>query len=153
MRTLTLKALGVSLGLGIGKIRSWVKLERAWEKADDPPDTTARTVKQLETKGTRAAEQIFAAEARRELWVDCSCCWVVVCKNHWFHRKRNLFNVHRIPLGETDTVSTRPSIKQHFIAQCDECFKEYVYKPSEVLRWEMQPPPSFIPHPLFRDCG
>jgi hypothetical protein len=29
--------------------------------------------------------------------------------------------------------------------------KEYLYKPSEVLRSGQEPPESFTPHPLFRD--
>jgi hypothetical protein len=31
------------------------------------------------------------------------------------------------------------------------CGKEYVYKPSDVLRIERELPEGFIPHPLFRD--
>jgi len=40
-----------------------------------------------------------------------------------------------------------------FKVRCDECGKEYVYKPTEVLRVEQEPPASFTPHPLFRDDG
>jgi hypothetical protein len=55
------------------------------------------------------------------------------------------------PLAETDAVAPRPAIDCPFRARCDECGKEYVYKPSEVLRSELEPPESFIPHPLFSD--
>ena len=41
----------------------------------------------------------------------------------------------------------------HPLQGCDECGKEYVYKPTEVLRVEQEPPASFTPHPLFRDDG
>jgi hypothetical protein len=91
------------------------------------------------------------AKAAKDLWVDCNYCWVVVCKNHRFHHCPNAFNVHRIPLGETDAFASRPPIEKPFSAPCDECGKEYSYKPSEVLRYEMEVAPSFLPHPLFRD--
>jgi len=142
MRTSPLHTLAVYPSLVIHKIRNYFRPDPAWEKADEPPKTVARV---------KEADTAVADEPREDLWVDCSYCWVVACKNHWFHRRRNLFNVHRIPLVETDAVSTRPPIKQYFVAQCDECFKEHVYKPSDVLRWEMEPPSSFVPHPLFRD--
>ncbi|SRR5258708_9165937 len=38
-----------------------------------------------------------------------------------------------------------------FRVRCDECGKEHVYKPSEVLRSDQEPAESFTPHPLFRD--
>jgi hypothetical protein len=87
------------------------------------------------------------------MWEDSRYCWVVHCKNHWFHLRQNLFFRHRIPLGETDAVAPRPAIDQRFRARCDECGKEYLYKPSEVLRFEQEPPPSFTPHPLFSEEG
>jgi len=90
-------------------------------------------------------------EPAKEMWVDSNYCWVVVCKNNWFHRRPNIFNVHRIPLGQTDAVLPRPEIDKPFAVRCDECGKEYVYQPSGVLRYEMEVPGSFVPHPLFRD--
>lgn len=148
MRTLPLRTLAVSLRFFPRKIRDYFRPEPAWKKADDLPDA-------VPPKATQPAEvpvaQTVSDVSGKGLWDDCSYCWVVVCKNHWFHRKGNPFNVYRIPLGETDAVSTRPAINQHFVAQCDKCFREYVYKPSDVLRWEMEPPSSFVPHPLFRE--
>ena len=90
-------------------------------------------------------------EPPKEMWTDSNYCWVVVCKNNWFHRHPNIFNVHRIPLGETDAVLPRPKIDRPFVARCDECGKEYAYEPSEVLRYEMEVPASFVAHPLFVD--
>lgn len=90
-------------------------------------------------------------EPPKELWVDSNYCWVVVCKNHWFHRRYNFFNVHRVPLGETDAVLPRPKIDKPFGVRCDECGKEYLYQPSQVLKYEMEAPASFVAHPLFRD--
>ncbi len=89
-------------------------------------------------------------EATR-MWEDSRYCWVVHCKNHWYHVRKNLFYRHRIPLAETDAVTPRPPIDCRFRARCDECGKEYFYKPSEVLRFEQEPPASFLPHPLFAD--
>jgi len=89
---------------------------------------------------------------RKEMWVDSHYCWVVLCKNHWFHLRQNLFFRHRIPLVETDPVSPRPSLEGRFRVQCDDCRKEYFYKPSEVLKYEQELSDSFTPHPLFRDC-
>jgi hypothetical protein len=82
--------------------------------------------------------------------ISSQYCWVVVCKNHWFHRRPNLFHTHRIALGETDAVTPRPKIDRAFFVRCDDCGKEYSYKPSEVLRYEQDLPESFTPHPLFR---
>jgi len=86
------------------------------------------------------------------MWVDSHYCWVVLCKNHWFHLRQNLFFRHRIPLAETDPVSPRPSLEGRFRVQCDDCRKEYFYQPSEVLKYEQELSDSFTPHPLFRDC-
>jgi len=83
-------------------------------------------------------------------WEDCSYFWVVVCKNHWFHRRRNLFHVHRIPLGQTDAVSPRP-ITGTFLVRCNDCGKEYLYEQSDVLRYEQDVPEPFTPHALFRE--
>jgi hypothetical protein len=86
------------------------------------------------------------------MWEDSRYFWVVRCKNHWFHLRQNVFFRHRIPLGETDAVMPRPAIDQRFRVRCDDCGKEYLYKPSEVLRSELKEvPDSFTPHPLFRD--
>src|ERR1700675_4353092 len=87
---------------------------------------------------------------RKEMWVDSHYCWVVLCKNHWFHLRHNLFYRHRIPLAETDPVATRPSLEGRFSVRCDDCHKEYFYEPSEVLKYEQELPDSFAPHPLFR---
>ena len=87
----------------------------------------------------------------KEMWVGSDYCWVVVCKNNLFHHHPNIFNVHRIPLGETDAVSPRPNIDKPFAVRCDECGKEYMYQPSDVLRYEMEVPASFVAHPLFSE--
>ena len=87
------------------------------------------------------------------MWEDNSYFWVVLCRNHWFHARKNLFFRHKIPLAETDAFTSRPPVNRPFKVRCDECGKEYVYKPSEVLRTEQEPPESFIPHPLFRGEG
>ena len=95
-----------------------------------------------------AEEEIQPA---KEMWVGSDYCWVVVCKNDLFHRHPNVFNVHRIPLGETDAVSPRPRLDKPFAVRCDECGKQYMYQPSDVLRYEMDAPASFVTHPLFCD--
>lgn len=87
------------------------------------------------------------------MWEDSSYCWVVLCKNKWFHLRQNLFNSHRIPLGEADAVMPMPSLDRHFRVQCDQCRKEYFYKPSDVRRFEQELPEGFTPHPLFRAEG
>jgi hypothetical protein len=84
------------------------------------------------------------------MWEDNSYCWVVLCKNNWFHRRENLFYQHRIPLAETDIYTPPPALKNSFTVRCDECHKEYFYKPSEVLRHDQELPASFTPHPLFQ---
>jgi hypothetical protein len=88
---------------------------------------------------------------RKEMWVDSHYCWVVLCKNHWYHVPKNLYFRHRIPLAESDPVAPRPSLEGRFRVRCDDCRKEYFYKPSEVLKSELELPDSFNPHPLFLD--
>jgi len=87
------------------------------------------------------------------MWEDNRYFWVVLCKNHWFHRRKNLFFRHRIPLAEADAITSRPPVDCPFRVRCDECGKEHTYKPSEVLRSEQEPAELFTPHPLFRDEG
>jgi hypothetical protein len=87
------------------------------------------------------------------MWEDYHYCWVVRCKNHWFHLRQNIFYRHRILLGEADVYSHSPDIKGKFKVRCDTCHKEYVYKPSDVMKYEQETPESFSPHPLFRLDG
>jgi hypothetical protein len=84
------------------------------------------------------------------MWEDSNYCWVVLCKNHWFHFRQTLLTSHRIPLGETDGVMDLPPLNGRFSVRCDDCGKEYLYRPSDVRRFEQELPVSFIPHPLFR---
>jgi hypothetical protein len=77
-------------------------------------------------------------------------CWVVICKNHHFHNRENLFSGHRIILGETDAYSPRPDFDMDLTVRCDECGKKYVYKPKEVLRAQLNEAVEFQPHPLFQ---
>lgn len=85
------------------------------------------------------------------MWENASYCWVVVCKNRLYHIPRNFIYRHKIPLGVTDGVTSRPPITGPFKARCDMCGKEYVYSPSDLTRIERELPPSFVLHPLFRD--
>lgn len=87
------------------------------------------------------------------MWEDSDYCWVVLCKNTWFHLRKHLFSSHRIPLGETDAVAPIPALTGPFPVRCDECGVEYHYKPSDVRRYEQTLPESFTPHPLFRPGG
>jgi hypothetical protein len=143
------------------------KKDRVWKKCDGPESASMNRPQAMDQSqtvgiGIQGTEPpILRRELlpeirlklvpRRVAWEDSSYCWVVSCKNQWVHRRRNLFHSHHIPLGETDAVRPRPAIDHRFIVQCDDCKKEYVYKPSEVLRHERELPESFLPHPLFRD--
>jgi hypothetical protein len=74
--------------------------------------------------------------------------WVVICKNrlfHSFHRSPS----HRILLGETDAYLSPPALEERFSIRCDGCGKAYEYRPADVLRYETEPPDSFVAHPLF----
>jgi len=76
--------------------------------------------------------------------------WIVICKNHRFHAKQNKFFGHPIPLAETDFYSDMPSLENPFRVQCDECGKDYTYRPSDVMRFEMYPAELIVTHRLFR---
>jgi len=95
-------------------------------------------------------ETTEAVEPTNELWANADYFWIVLCKNERFHHESNHNYAHRIPLGQTDAVSPKP-VGQRFKARCNSCGKEYVYAASDVLRWEMETPENFEPHPLFRD--
>jgi hypothetical protein len=84
------------------------------------------------------------------MWEDSRYFWVVLCKNHWFHVRKNFLFRYKITLAETDAFASLP-VGRPFKVRCDECKKEYMYRPAEVLRTEQEPPASFTPHPLFRD--
>jgi hypothetical protein len=159
----------LALGFAIFALRILFALKTA--HADAPPgQKTSREGKPIPANaggplsgpdargGTGSEVAVSPAERKREkvetkeLWVDSRYCWVVLCKNHWFHIPKNIFFRHRIPLSETDPVATCPSLVGRFRVRCDDCHKEYFYKPSEVLKYEMELPDSFTPHPLFRDC-
>ena len=77
--------------------------------------------------------------------------WIVLCKNQHYHRKQSLAAIHPILLGETDSVSPLPPLKKTFLVTCDDCGTEYKYSPREILRYETEPPASFLAHPLFAD--
>jgi hypothetical protein len=132
-----------------------VGVSAAGPVAQAAPGTTSDSGASAGSGAAPAAGGEAVAEARasvpppKELWVNSEYCWVVVCKNDSFHRHPNLYNVHRIPLGQTDAVAPRPAITKAFSVRCDECRKEYFYSPSDVLRWEMDAPPSFAAHALF----
>lgn len=79
--------------------------------------------------------------------------WVVLCKNHPYHRGQSHAARHAILLGETDSVSPPPLLETNFLVTCDDCGKEYTYNPRELLRHLTEPPASFSAHPLFADFG
>ena len=85
------------------------------------------------------------------MWEDSNYCWVVLCKNHWFHMRQNFFFRHRIPLALTNAVEPLPSLGKRFMVRCDDCGKMYTYKPKDLRRIEQELPKSFKPHPLFVD--
>jgi hypothetical protein len=80
---------------------------------------------------------------------DTCYYWVVICKNHNFHNQQNRFFGHKIPLAETDSYSPRPALDNHFSVRCDDCEREYWYKPSDVLRVSLEYRDCLVPHPLF----
>jgi hypothetical protein len=75
--------------------------------------------------------------------------WVVLCKNHKFHKHQNLFFDHKIPLGETDAIQPPPALNGGLKVRCDDCGQEYTYQPKDLLRSELELPESFAPQQLF----
>jgi hypothetical protein len=76
-------------------------------------------------------------------------CWVVVCKNHKFHNRQNIYSGHKIPLGETDEFAPPPKLDFGFTVRCDECEAEHSYQAADLMRFQMQLAADFKPHPLF----
>jgi len=161
MSAIILSVVGIAIVAVLLRIASKTsKNERVWEKLDDAETTSfkrgqgltrSRAEKAFNEPGAPDLETGLNQKHPQTSWEDSSYCWVVVCKNHWVHRRHNLFHVHRIPLGQTDAVTPRPKIDRAFFVRCDDCGKEYPYKPSAVLRYEQNLPESFTPHPLFRE--
>ena len=81
-------------------------------------------------------------------WDNPNYCWVVICKNEKAHRGPNVMFGHKIPLGETDAFET-PPVGEPFVVRCNDCGQEYSYEPQDVLRFELELPASFTPHPRF----
>lgn len=75
--------------------------------------------------------------------------WVVLCKNHRFHRRQNFFFAHKIPLAETDAFLPPPLLDGHLMVRCNDCGQEYSYAPKELVRIQLEYPESFTPHPSF----
>src|SRR5579864_1156394 len=84
------------------------------------------------------------------MWEDNQYCWVVICKNKWFHLRDNIFYGHKIALGEADVHEPLPDLESSFKVRCDSCHKEYLYAPSDVMKSDQALPDSFSPHVLFR---
>ena len=84
------------------------------------------------------------------MYDDKQYYWVVICRNHWFHRRKNLFFGHTIPLAEADSYSPPPRLDSRFSVRCDDCGKEYLYQPKDLLRAELEPLAEFEAHPLFQ---
>ena len=87
------------------------------------------------------------------MWEGRNYCWMVVCKNLWFHIRQNIFTGHRIPLGETDAIKPVPPLDGRISVQCNVCGKRFLYSPSDVRKYKRELPESFTPHPLFRPGG
>ena len=87
------------------------------------------------------------------MWEDRNYCWIVLCKNHFYHLMHNFLFKHRIPLGFADAYMSVPPLNGPFSVKCDVCGATYSYEPSEVMRVEHDLPDAFKPHPLFRSEG
>jgi hypothetical protein len=74
--------------------------------------------------------------------------WVVTCKNFEYHREKNPFAGHRIPLARTEVGAAHPDHLGRFSVVCDECGREFTYESSEVIMW-IGTPASFTPHALL----
>jgi len=69
------------------------------------------------------------------MWVDANYCWVVLCKNHWFHMRQNIFFRHRIPLSQTDAVSALPPLSKPFTASAMSAERRTRTNPRTCGRW------------------
>ena len=58
------------------------------------------------------------------MWEDRNYCWIVLCKNHFYHLMHNFLFKHRIPLGFADAYmsvhrSMVPSaLSAMYVARC-----------------------------------
>ena len=82
---------------------------------------------------------------------SCSYAWAVICKNSRHHHRQNQVVGHKILLGESDSFESLPALPWRFPVRCDDCGRISCYRPSEVLRYQAEPPESFAAHPFFRN--
>jgi len=63
--------------------------------------------------------------------------WVVSCKNLHYHRAKNPFQSHRIPLCVTGEHTSRPELPAHLNVRCDDPGCNHVdrYDEADVIRW------------------
>jgi hypothetical protein len=94
---------------------------------------------------------LLICSRRRTMEPETEYYWIVLCKTHFHHLLQNRAAGHPILLGETDSVSPPPTIRKSFKARCDACGKEHSYHAHDVLRFETEPPETFVAHPLFTD--
>jgi hypothetical protein len=81
--------------------------------------------------GNRPADAYDAPEAGTVLVADSSDVWSL-----------------GVTLVDTDPFSPVPDLEGPFKVRCDDCGKTYVYKPSDVRRYEGEVP-KFTTRPLF----
>ena len=91
-----------------------------------------------------------ASEVRMSF--DNQYVWAVICKNHKFHKRQNLFFGHKIPLGETDAFMPPPAWDGRIHVICDDCGQENTYESKDLVRFELTSSESFTPHPLFLEA-
>jgi hypothetical protein len=152
-------------------VKNFSRREPVWEKLDEKSSVEARSregIRQvacgpaevdsavLPPKLTQRSSLQSAADVEstedypHNTWEDKNCYWIVICKNRRFHHKQTRVYNHKIPLAETDPFEELPVITSKLVVHCDECGEEYSYRPEEVLRYELNAPESFMPHPLFK---
>src|SRR4029077_6629355 len=104
---------------------------------------------------TKAPRHFVTAWGALIMWEDSRYFWVVLCKNRLFHIRKSLSLNYRerIALAETDSVTACPIGNITFNVRCDKCGKEYSYRASDVLKFELEAPELFTPHPLFAEAG
>lgn len=83
------------------------------------------------------------------MWGPSNHCWIVYCKNRWFHLLRDFRLRHKIPLGITDNFAPCPDLEDRFAVTCNVCGREYLYRRGEVRRSFENLPEAFTPHPRF----
>lgn len=125
-------------------------LVRSREPGDRLPNRSLSVGLSSERRGIAQSQLGVPTMWVRDPWTRATYFWVVICRNTKVHKSENAMIGHKIALAKTDVFESLP-VRVVLLVKCDGCGEECIFKPSELLRLEMERPEHFTPHPRFAE--